>query len=139
MKLGIIGVGAVGAATAMAVTLRARVRELVLIDRTGRAPGRSRPTCIMACRFLRWSRSGTAIMTTSKARALSSSPPGQREGGGATDRSDPAGRLRLLDANVAVFESIAPQLVKAAPDAVILIVTDPPEPLIDVTRHLGRS
>jgi L-lactate dehydrogenase len=33
MKLGIIGVGAVGAATAMAVTLRARVRELVLIDR----------------------------------------------------------------------------------------------------------
>jgi len=38
---------------------------------------------------------------------------------------------------VAVFESIAPQLVKAAPDAVILIVTDPPEPLIDVTRHLA--
>ena len=33
MKLGIIGVGAVGAATAMAVTLRARARELVLIDR----------------------------------------------------------------------------------------------------------
>ena len=30
MKLGIIGVGAVGAATAMAVVLRARVRELVL-------------------------------------------------------------------------------------------------------------
>jgi L-lactate dehydrogenase len=29
-----------------------------------------------------------------------------------------------------------PKLVKAAPDAVILIVTDPPEPLIDVTRHL---
>ena len=56
--------------------------------------------------------------------------------GGATDRSDPAGRLRLLDANVAVFEAIAPPLVKAAPGAVILIVTDPPEPLIDVTRRL---
>ena len=35
-----------------------------------------------------------------------------------------------------VFETIAPRLVKAAPDAVILIVTDPPEPLIDVTCHL---
>ena len=56
--------------------------------------------------------------------------------GGATDRSDPAGRLRLLDANVRVFETIALPLVKVAPDAVILIVTDPPEPLIDVTRHL---
>ena len=33
MKLGIIGVGAVGAATAMAIALRARVRELVLIDK----------------------------------------------------------------------------------------------------------
>jgi malate/lactate dehydrogenase len=39
-----------------------------------------------------------------------------------------------------VFETIAPQLVKVAPDAVILIVTDPPEPLIDVTRRLvGRD
>jgi L-lactate dehydrogenase len=56
--------------------------------------------------------------------------------GGATDRSDPAGRLRLLDANVRVFETIAPRLVKVAPNAVILIVTDPPEPLIDVTRRL---
>jgi L-lactate dehydrogenase len=33
MKLGIIGVGAVGAATAMAVALRARTREIVLIDK----------------------------------------------------------------------------------------------------------
>jgi L-lactate dehydrogenase len=55
---------------------------------------------------------------------------------GATDRSDPAGRLRLFHANLKVFETIAPRLVNVAPDAVILIVTDPPEPLIDVTRHL---
>src|SRR5260370_40640961 len=33
MKLGIIGIGAVGSATAMAAALRARVREIVLIDR----------------------------------------------------------------------------------------------------------
>ena len=32
MKLGIIGIGAVGSATAMAAALRARVREIVLID-----------------------------------------------------------------------------------------------------------
>ena len=55
---------------------------------------------------------------------------------GATDRSDPTGRLRLLDANLTVFASIVPKLVKAASDAVILVLTDPPEPLIDVTRHL---
>lgn len=44
MKLGIIGVGAVGAATAMAVVLRARVRELVLIRQgpVARPGGRDR-------------------------------------------------------------------------------------------------
>jgi L-lactate dehydrogenase len=57
--------------------------------------------------------------------------------GGATDRNDPAGRLRLLDANVKVFEDIVPKLVKAAPGAVIVVATDPPEPLADVARHLA--
>jgi L-lactate dehydrogenase len=33
VKLGIMGVGAVGSATAMAIGLRGRVREVVLIDR----------------------------------------------------------------------------------------------------------
>jgi len=32
MKVGIIGVGTVGAATAMAMVLRARAREIVLVD-----------------------------------------------------------------------------------------------------------
>jgi L-lactate dehydrogenase len=57
--------------------------------------------------------------------------------GGATDRNDPAGRLRLLEPNVRVFEDIVPRLVKAAPEAVILIATNPPEPLVDVSRHLA--
>jgi L-lactate dehydrogenase len=57
--------------------------------------------------------------------------------GGATDRSDPAGRLRLLDANVKVFQDIVPKLVKAAPGAVIVVATDPPEPLADVARQLA--
>ena len=57
--------------------------------------------------------------------------------GGATDRNDPAGRLRLLEPNVRVFEDIVPRLVKAAPEAVILIASNPPEPLVDVARHLA--
>jgi L-lactate dehydrogenase len=57
--------------------------------------------------------------------------------GGATDRSDPAGRLRLLQPNVKVFEEMVPRLVKAAPEAVILIATNPPEPLVEIARHLA--
>jgi L-lactate dehydrogenase len=57
--------------------------------------------------------------------------------GGATDRNDSAGRLRLLEPNVKVFEDIVPRIVEAAPQAVILIATDPPEPLVDIARHLA--
>jgi L-lactate dehydrogenase len=57
--------------------------------------------------------------------------------GGATDRSDPAGRLRLLETNVKVYEELVPQIVEAAPEAVLLVVTDPPDPLTDLTRRLA--
>jgi L-lactate dehydrogenase len=54
--------------------------------------------------------------------------------GGATDRSDPKGRLRLLETNAEVYRDIVPKIVRAAPHAVILVVTDPPDPLADVAR-----
>jgi L-lactate dehydrogenase len=54
--------------------------------------------------------------------------------GGATDRNDPQGRLRLLDKNAEIYQEIVPRIVRAAPDAVILAVTDPPDPLADVAR-----
>jgi len=54
--------------------------------------------------------------------------------GGATDRSDPRGRLRLLDKNAEIYRDIVPKIVQAAPRAVILAVTDPPDPLADIAR-----
>jgi L-lactate dehydrogenase len=58
--------------------------------------------------------------------------------GGATDRSDTEGRLRLLDANVSVYREIVPQVVAAAPEALLMVVTDPPDPLADLTRDLAK-
>src|SRR5208282_1547215 len=55
--------------------------------------------------------------------------------GGATDRSDPQGRLRLLDKNADIYRDIVPRIVRAAPEAVLLVVTDPPDPLADVARN----
>jgi L-lactate dehydrogenase len=54
--------------------------------------------------------------------------------GGATDRNDPQGRLRLLDTNAEIYRDIVPRIVRAATGAVILVVTDPPDPLADVAR-----
>src|SRR4051812_14014318 len=59
------------------------------------------------------------------------------KGGGATDRDDARGRLKLLDANASVFRDVIPRIVAVAPDAVLVAVTDPPDPLADLTRALA--
>jgi L-lactate dehydrogenase len=57
--------------------------------------------------------------------------------GGATDRGDAEGRLRLLDTNARIYRDIVPKVVAAAPGAVLLVVTDPPDPLADLARRLA--
>jgi L-lactate dehydrogenase len=57
--------------------------------------------------------------------------------GGATNRNDPAGRLKLLESNVDIYRQILPEIYSAAPEAVILVVTDPPDPLADFVRTFG--
>ena len=57
--------------------------------------------------------------------------------GGATDRGDPLGRLRLLDKNAEIYREVVPPITRAAPDAVLLVVTDPPDPLAYLTRQLA--
>lgn len=138
MKLGIVGVGAVGAATAMTVVLRGHARDLVLIDKdAARAKAVATDmhygvplSPLMTVRdggYEDLEGAGLVVVTAGI----------NEKAGGATDRSDPAGRLRLLDTNVKVFEDIVPQIVKAAPEAVILVATNPPEPLVEVARQLA--
>jgi L-lactate dehydrogenase len=55
--------------------------------------------------------------------------------GGATDRNDPQGRLRLLEKNAKIYREIVPQIVRAAPKAGLVAVTDPPDPLADIARE----
>jgi L-lactate dehydrogenase len=59
--------------------------------------------------------------------------------GGAIDRHDPRGRLKLLEMNAAIFEEIVPRIRSVAPETLILVVTDPPDPLADVVRMLGHN
>jgi L-lactate dehydrogenase len=59
------------------------------------------------------------------------------KGGGATDRDDAQGRLKLLETNASVYRDVVPQIVAAAPGAVLVAVTDPPDPLADLTRALA--
>ncbi len=51
---------------------------------------------------------------------------------------DPEGRLRLLDRNAEIYRDMVPRILAAAPDAVLIVVTDPPDPLADLARTIAR-
>ena len=140
MKVGIVGAGAVGSACLLSMVMRGSAREVVLVNR-----GRKR---------------AKGIVTDVQYGAILSPPIAVRDGdypdlagasivmitagvnekgGGAIDRSDPLGRLRLLKANAAIYQDIVPKIHLAAPDALILVVSDPPDPLADVVRLLGHG
>jgi L-lactate dehydrogenase len=122
----------------MATIMRGCAGELVLVDRTrGRAMG-------MATDMGYGAPLSSPVKVTDgdysdlAGAALVMITAGVNEkSGGATDRSDPQGRLHLLDKNVEVYRQVIPQIVAVAPDAVLLVVTDPPDPLAFLARELA--
>ena len=53
---------------------------------------------------------------------------------------DPAGRLRLLDTNATIYRGTSfPGCTRPHPSGVVMVVTDPPDPLADVVRKLGHE
>jgi L-lactate dehydrogenase len=139
MKIGIIGAGAVGAACAMATVMRGCASELVLVNR-GRARAKGMATDMgYGAPLSSTTRVTDGDYSDLAGAALVMITVGVNEKtGGATDRSDPAGRLRLLDKNAGVYREVIPRIAAAAPDAVLLVVTDPPDPLAWLTRELAR-
>jgi L-lactate dehydrogenase len=140
MKIGIIGAGAVGAACLTALVSRGCAREIVVVNRNRKR--------------------SQGLVADTQYGAVLCPPVDLRDGdyddlegcelvmitaglneksGGATDRGDPAGRLRLLEANIDVYRDIVPRIHSAAPQSIVLVVTDPPDPLADAVRKLGHA
>jgi L-lactate dehydrogenase len=140
MKIGIIGTGTVGCACAMAAVNRGSAREIVLVNRT-------RKTAEAVATDIRY---GTPLCpkveivdgdydALAGAAVVMITSGVNEKTGGATDRNDPQGRLRLLDKNVEIYRDIVPHIVRAAPEAVLLVVTDPPDPLADIAREAASA
>jgi L-lactate dehydrogenase len=139
MKLGIVGTGNVGCACALAAVTRGSARQVVLVNRT-------RKTAEAVATDIRYGTplgpkveiidgdydalegAGVVIITSGV----------NEKTGGATDRNDPKGRLKLLGKNAQIYSDIMPRIVAAAPGAVLLAVTDPPDPLADIARMAAK-
>jgi len=138
MKIGVIGAGAVGSACVYAAAMGACAREIVVVNRDRkRAAGLA--TDLRYGAVLTGAveiRDGDYADLSGAALVVITAGVNEKAGG-ATDRGDRAGRLKLLDSNVAVYREILPRLFEVAPEAVILVVTDPPDPLADLVRSFG--
>lgn len=138
MRAGVVGVGRVGAAATLAMIERGVCRELVLVD-----SNLQKADSVAIDMSYSAPLSPAVEVRCGDPAALAGSDlviitAGINEtAGGATDKADRGGRLRLLETNAAVYRDLIPEIVAAAPGAVLLIVTDPPDPLADLARELA--
>jgi L-lactate dehydrogenase len=138
MKVGIVGAGGVGSASLLSLVMRGVACQVVVLDKNHeRAKGvvadlqyGATLSPAVELRAGEYSDLADAVLVIVTAGI-------NEKTGGATDRSDPAGRLRLLDTNATVYRDIIPNLLAVAPKALILVVTDPPDPLADLARNLA--
>lgn len=111
MKIGIVGAGAVGAACLTAVVMRGCVREIVVVNRD-RKKARGlvadvqygavlSPATQLRDGYYPDLEGASLVMITAGVNEKT---------GGATNRNDPAGRLRLLDTNLDIYKDIVPRL-----------------------------
>lgn len=126
MKIGIVGSGAVGATTAYALVMRGVGREIVLVDvNKERAQAEAadilhavpfaNPLHVSAGDYPDLAGCGVVVLTAGV---------GQRPG---------ETRLQLLERNAAIFRGIVPQVFRFAPEAVLIVATNP----VDVMTHLA--
>jgi L-lactate dehydrogenase len=118
MKIGIVGCGFVGSTAAYAMALTNAVSEIVLIDLNASLALAQAEDIIHATPFVRPIKvvaGGYGDLAGAGVVMLSC---------GVGQRPDET-RLQLLERNVRVFESVVPQVVRAAPDAVLLVASNP--------------
>jgi len=138
MKVGIVGVGRVGGAAALNMALRDSCRELVLIDAddqlaVSQALDISQTSALVSGPRVR----AGDYQDLVGAEVVVLAPGINEKAGGADKPGDKAGRLRLLDTNDPIFRDVVPKVIVAAPDAVLLVATNPLDPMTELTQRLA--
>ncbi len=125
MKIGIIGSGLVGSTAAYALVMRGIGREVVLVDLNKERASAEADDIFHAVPFAHpvSVRDGDYADLEGCKVVVITAGVGQRPG---------ESRRDLLGRNAAVFNSIIPQILQAAPEAILLVASNP----VDVMTHL---
>ncbi len=126
MKVGVVGCGFVGATAAYALVMRGIGREIVLVDKNPARASAEADDIYHAVPFahpLEVTQGGYEALGGCRVVIVAagvSQKPGES-------------RLELLGRNAGVFKEVIPQILDHAPDAVLLIATNP----VDIMTHLA--
>jgi L-lactate dehydrogenase len=130
MKVGIVGSGFVGSAAANAIVLRGSAAEVVLIDLNEKLARAQAEDILHATPFaapVRITPGGYPQLAGASLVVLACGV-GQRPG---------ENRLQLLERNAKVFESVVPQVLDHAPDAILLVVSNPVDVMTRVVTKVS--
>lgn len=130
MKVGIIGAGSVGSATAFALIMRGVARKVVLIDANEKRAQAEAMDIAHATPFAYANKIKAGTYEDLNGAEVVIITAGANQKPGET-------RLDLLGRNVKIFESIIPQVVKAAPDCTLLITANPADIMTEVALKLS--
>ncbi|MCS7189064.1 MAG: L-lactate dehydrogenase [Bacteroidia bacterium] len=126
MKVGIVGSGYVGSATAYALILQGIAREIVLIDIDTKLARAHAEDILHATPFSypAWIKAGDYDALSGARVVIIAAGVAQKPG---------ETRLQLLSRNAHVFEQIIPRIVRVVPEAILLVATNP----VDVMTHIA--
>lgn len=130
MKVGIVGAGMVGSAAAFAITLRGVASEVVLVDRNAALARAQAEDILHATPFAHGTRviSGDYDALAGARVVILTAGVNQQPG---------ESRLALLGRNAAVFAEIIPRLQAVAPDALLVVATNPVDIMTAVATRLS--
>jgi L-lactate dehydrogenase len=125
-KIGIVGSGLVGSTAAYALVMRGIGRQIVLVDKNIKRARSEADDILHAVPFahpIEIAAGDYADLAGSRVVIISagvSQQPGE-------------GRLELLARNAAVFQAVIPSILAHAPEAVLVVATNP----VDIMTHLA--
>ena len=129
-RITIVGAGAVGSTIAYATILRGLVHEILLVDAVPhKAEAEAKdlmhgsmfiPQVEVSCGTVEDCRGSMVVVVTAGAKQK----PGQT-------------RLQLVETNAALFRGLVPRIFKAAPEALLLVVSNPVDVLTYISTRIA--
>lgn len=126
MKVGIVGTGFVGATAAYALVMNGVGREIVLVDKNEARARAEAADILHAVPFAHSLKVRAGQFSDLDGARVVIMAAGVAQKPGET-------RLQLLERNAAVFRAVIPQIFNNAPDAILIVATNP----VDVMTHLS--